>query len=84
MDDTSPSLSKSPHERVQKLRDLPLLISPGAPREKYSYQVAEYERRGREELDACKTRHDSFIIEPEQLALTAPRCSQAGMEEAKP
>ena len=41
-----------------------LLFSPGAPREEYFEKVAEYARRGPEELDAFQVRHDSFFVDP--------------------
>ena len=35
-----------------------------APREEYFEKVAEYARRGPEELDAFQVRHDSFFVDP--------------------
>ncbi|MFI8008008.1 cupin domain-containing protein [Streptomyces sp. NPDC086010] len=45
-----------------------LQFSPGAPREEYFEQVAEYARRGPEELDAFQRRHDSFFVDPKDGA----------------
>lgn len=39
-----------------------LLFAPGAPREEYFERVAEFARRGGEELREFQVRHDSYFI----------------------
>ncbi|TDT41114.1 quercetin dioxygenase-like cupin family protein [Streptomyces sp. BK208] len=39
-----------------------MLFSPGAPREEYFEQVADFARRGGEELREFQVRHDSFFV----------------------
>ncbi|SCK46853.1 Cupin domain protein [Streptomyces sp. WMMB 714] len=40
-----------------------LLFSPGAPREDYFERVAEMTRRGGQELEEFRVRHDSFFVD---------------------
>ncbi|NGN66307.1 cupin domain-containing protein [Streptomyces sp. A7024] len=40
-----------------------LLFAPGAPREEYFEQVAEMSRRGGQELEDFRIRHDSYFVD---------------------
>lgn len=40
-----------------------MLFAPGAPREEYFEQVAEMTRRGGEELERFRVRHDSYFVD---------------------
>lgn len=40
-----------------------MLFSPGAPREEYFERVAEMARRGGQELEEFRLRHDSFFVD---------------------
>ncbi|MEV5880586.1 cupin domain-containing protein [Streptomyces sp. NPDC052101] len=51
-----------------------MLFSPGAPREEYFERVAEFARRGPEELKAFQVKHDSYFVDaPDEPAPGRPR-----------